>query len=212
MANGSTAIDERAGSAGAAGAWPGAFPASGARGPDGVDPDRPGDVLQRLLAAIDKRPLHPVAHLPPSVLRDINPARLGDALDPRRDVDAVAHQIAVGLLDDVSEMNADAVLDALVRRDAGIALNHTVLNLDRAAQRIDHAAELDDQPIAGALDHPAVVGGDRRVGEVAAQSAQACEHALLVRPGETAEADDVGGKDGGELAGFFHGALGTRGR
>ena len=90
--------------------------------------------------------------------------------------------------------------------------NHTVLNLDRAAQRIDHAAELDDQPIAGALDHPAVVGGDRRVGEVAAQSAQACEHALLVRPGETAEADDVGGKDGGELAGFFHGALGTRGR
>ena len=29
LANGSTAIDERAGSAGAAGAWPGAFPASG---------------------------------------------------------------------------------------------------------------------------------------------------------------------------------------
>ena len=155
--------------------------------------------------------LHPVAHLPPGVLRDVNPARLGDALDPRRDVDAVAHQVAVGLLDDVSEMNADPVLDALVRRDAGIALDHAVLNFDRAAQRIDHAAELDDQPIAGALDHPAVVGGDRRVGEVAAQSAQACEHALLVRPGETAEADDVGGKDGGELAGFFHGALGDAG-
>ena len=114
----------------------------------------------------------------------VNPARLGDALDPRRDVDAVAHEVAVGLLDDVSEMYADPVLDALVRRDAGIALNHAVLNLDRAAQGIDHAAELDDQPIAGALDHPAVVGGDRRVGEVAAQSAQACEHALLVRPGQ----------------------------
>ncbi len=34
------------------------------------------------------------------------------------------------------------------------------------------------------------------------------QHAILVRARETAEADDVGGKDGGDFAGFFHGALG----
>jgi len=39
-------------------------------------------------------------------------ASIHDALQPRGDIDAVAHQIAVTLLDHVAEMNADAELDA----------------------------------------------------------------------------------------------------
>ena len=39
---------------------------------------------------IDKRLLHLVAHLPPRVLGEANSARLGDPLQSRRHVDAVA--------------------------------------------------------------------------------------------------------------------------
>ena len=95
-------------------------------------------------------------------------APLGDAFEPRGDVDAVAHQVAVRLFDDVAEMNADAKLDAALGRDPGIALDHRVLHLDRAANRIDHAAEFDDAAVAAALDHPAMMHGNRRVHHIAA--------------------------------------------
>ena len=39
-------------------------------------------------------------------------ARLGDAFQPRGDIYAVAHQVAVALLDHIAEMDADAEFDA----------------------------------------------------------------------------------------------------
>jgi hypothetical protein len=47
-----------------------------------------------------------------------NRARFGDPLQSRGDVDAVAHEVAVGLPDDVAEVSADAKLDATPRRQA----------------------------------------------------------------------------------------------
>ena len=79
---------------------------------------------------------------------------------PRGDVDAVAHQVAVALLDDVADMNADAEFDASVLRHAGVALDEAVLHFDRAADCVDDAAELDDAAVAGALDDPTVMRGD----------------------------------------------------
>ena len=84
-------------------------------------------------------------HLPVGVLGEADRAGLGDAFQARGDIDAVAHQVAVALLDDVAEMNADAKLDAAIRRHAGVALDHAVLHFDRAAHRVDHAAELDER-------------------------------------------------------------------
>ena len=98
----------------------------------------------------------PVANLAVGVFRQTNPARLGDALEPRGDVDAIAHEIAVRLLDHVAEMDADAQFDAPSDRDARVALDHRVLNFNRAAHGVDHAAELDDEPVAGALEDAAV--------------------------------------------------------
>ena len=89
---------------------------------------------------------------------------LGDTLESRGDVDAVAHQVAVALLDHIAEMDADAELDAPLRRKTSIALDHAVLHLDGAAHGIDHAAELNDAPIAGALHHATVV--DTMVGAI----------------------------------------------
>ena len=91
-------------------------------------------------------------------------------LEPRRDVDPVAHEVAVGLLDHVAQMNADADLDARVRRKTGVALGKPALHVDGRSHGLDHAAELDHRPVAGALDEPPVVDGDGGVDEVAAQA------------------------------------------
>ena len=48
--------------------------------------------------------------------------------------------------------------------------DQAVLHLDRAAHRVDHAAELDDAAVAGALDDAPVVGGDGRIDEIAAEA------------------------------------------
>ncbi len=138
------------------------------------------------------------------VLRQADRAGLGDPLQPRGDVDAVAHQIAVALLDHVAQMNADPEFDPPVLRHAGVALDHRVLDLDRATHGVDDAAEFDQRPVAGPLDHAPVVDGDGRVDQIAAQRAEPGERAVLVRAGETAESDHVGGEDRGKFSRFGH--------
>ena len=110
-----------------------------------IDPDWIGDVLELGWAEIGDREIKPPLHLTVSVLRQADRPGLGDAFEPRGDIDAVAHQIAVALLDNVAEVNADAKLDAPFGRHAGVALDEAGHHLDRAAHRVDHAAELDDR-------------------------------------------------------------------
>jgi hypothetical protein len=128
-----------------------------------IDPDRLGDVLELDRAEVRDREIEPPLHLPISLLGETNRAGLGNALQSRGDIDPVAHQVAVGLLDDVAQMNADAELDASLGRHAGIAFDHAVLNFDGAAHRIDHAAKLDDRAVACALDDEPMMRSDRRV-------------------------------------------------
>jgi hypothetical protein len=106
-----------------------------------VGADRLGDVFEALRPEVGHLEFEPRLDLPISVLRQANPARLTNPLQPGRDVDAVAHQIAIRLLDDVAKMNADAKLDATFRRKAGVALDHAGLHLKGATHGVDHAAE-----------------------------------------------------------------------
>ena len=133
---------------------------------DPIDPHRPGDVLDLLLAQILEDKGQPVAHVIMHRTGDEHPAGLGQGFDPRGDVDAVAIDVVV-LDDHVAEIDADAQLDAVVRRDTGVALGHRLLHLDRAAHRIDDAGELDQQAVAGGLDDAAMVLGDFRIDELA---------------------------------------------
>src|SRR5208282_5492075 len=126
-------------------------------------------------------------------------ARLGDPFQPRGDVDAVAHQVAVALLDHVAEMNADAKFDAALLWYARIALDHGVLHLDRAAHRVNHAAKLDNATVARALDDAAVVDSNCGINQIAAQRPQPRQDAILVRSREPAVADHVGDQDRRDL-------------
>ena len=71
--------------------------------------------------------IEPRLHLAIGVLGQTDRAGHGDPLQPRGDVDAVAHQVAVALLDHVAEMDADAEFDAALDRHAGVAFDHRAL-------------------------------------------------------------------------------------
>ena len=88
-------------------------------------------------------------------------------------------------------MDADAKFYALFERDARVALD-CVLHFERAAHRVDYAAELDDAAVAGALDDAAMVHGDCRVDQIAAQRAQSRQSSIFVRAGKSAIADHIG--------------------
>ncbi len=66
------------------------------------DVDRLGDVLQLRRAEIADLEIKPLLDLTIGVLRQANRARLGDPLQSCGDIDSVAHEVAVALLDDVA--------------------------------------------------------------------------------------------------------------
>jgi hypothetical protein len=81
---------------------------------------------------------------------------------------------------------AAAKLDATLGRKAGVALNQSVLHLDSAARRVDHAAKLNDAAITNTLHYSPVMHRDRWIDQIAAQRAQPRQYALLVGAGKPA--------------------------
>jgi hypothetical protein len=96
------------------------------------------------------------------VFRQTHSARLANPFQPRRNVHALTHQIAVALLDNIAEVNADPKFDLPIRLHARVAFDEALLHFNRAAHGVDHAAELDDRAVAGALHHAPVMRGPRR--------------------------------------------------
>ena len=108
------------------------------------------------------------------------------------DINPVAHEVAVGLFDDIAEMNADPKFDALVGRDLGVALDHRPLDFDGKAHSVDDTAEFDDAAVARALDDAAMMRSDGGIDQIAAETAKAREGSVLVRAGKPAVPNDVG--------------------
>ena len=150
--------------------------------------------------------IQPRFHLAIGVFGKADTARLGDAFQTRGDIDAVAHQVAVALLDHIAEMDADAELDAALGRKAGVALDHAVLYLDGAAHSVDNAAELNETSVAGALHHAPVMHGDGGIDQIAAERPQPRQRAILVRAGKPAVSDDIRGQNRREFPGLGHDA------
>src|SRR4051794_25829940 len=159
--------------------------------------DRLGDVLDPLRAHRGKADRELACNLLTHPTRDADPTRLGQALQPGGDVDAVAVDVVV-LDDDVAGVDADAEADLLVLGDARLALGHAALDGDGTGDRVDDAAELAQHAIAHELDNPAVVLGQEWLEELLAVRLEAGERAGLVMAHEPRVADHVRRQDGGE--------------
>src|SRR5918994_2115877 len=124
-----------------------------------IHAQRPGDVLDPLLAHIAENVRKLVANMIAHRAREANPAWLGQRLQSRGDIDAVAVDV-VAVDDHVADIDPDAKFDAAVYWFGGIALSHRALHLDCTAHRIDDASEFDEEAVAGGLDSPTVMLGD----------------------------------------------------
>jgi len=98
---------------------------------------------------------------------------------------------------DVTQVYADAELDAPVGRDVCVAPQHSVLNLHRALHGVDDVMELDQHAVAGGLDDLTLVLDDRRIDQLEPVGLEACQRPGLVELHQPAIADHVGGKNGG---------------
>ena len=95
-------------------------------------------------------------------------------------------------------MDADAEFDAFVLRHRRVALGHAALDRDAAAHRVDNAAELGQQTVAGGLDDAPGMLGDLVVDQLAAMRFEACQRAFLIVADQPAVAGNIGGENGGQ--------------
>jgi hypothetical protein len=165
-----------------------------------IDPDRPRHVLEALLALVGKCGGDLALYLAIGVLGKADAARRRDPFEPCGDVDAVAHEVAVALDHHVAEIDADAEFDAFLGLEARVARRHGALDLDRAAQRVDDAHELDERAVTGAFDDAAAMGRDDGIYELLPERAEPRQRAFLVDAGEPRESRHVRGKDRGQAA------------
>ena len=142
--------------------------------------------------------------MPIRLLGKTDGAGLANSFQSRGDVDAIAHQIAIALLDHIAEMDADAELDAALGRKAGVALDRAVLHLDRAAHGVDDAAKLDEEAVAGALHNTPVMRSNGGIDQIAPQPPEPRQGAILVGAGKLAVSDHIGGENRGEFPGLGH--------
>ena len=179
LANGRTTIEARPG---------GFFGCPGRRGLrtdfERIDADRFGNILELRRPEVGDCEIEPPLHLTVRVFGQANRAGLCDAFQSCGDIDVVAHQVAVGLFDHVSQMDADAEFDAALGRKTGVAFDEAGLHLGGAAHRIDHAAKFDQAAVTSSLDDASVMQGDGRIDEVAAQRPEPRQGAILIRPHE----------------------------
>ena len=103
-------------------------------------------------------------------------------------------------------MDADAKFDATLGRQAGVALDHAVLYLDGAAHGVDHAPELNETPVAGALHDTPVMHGDGRIDQIATEGPEPRQCAIFVRASKPAVSDHIGREDRHEFPGLGHDA------
>jgi hypothetical protein len=84
--------------------------------------------------------------------------------------------------------------------DTNGAISHRRLHLDRAAHRIDHARELQQQPVARGLDDTPSMAGNGWVHYFLTKSLQRSQRAALVLAHQPGVARDIGRDDGGKAA------------
>src|SRR5205807_6608855 len=116
-----------------------------------VNPDRPCDVFEVLLAEILEIEIAPLSDLIMDDPRHIHSARPGQRLYSCGDVDAVSKDVAF-LGDDVAEIDPDSYGDALFIRQRLVRLCDRIAQRSGAARGLDAAVELGEHQLDGLLE------------------------------------------------------------
>src|SRR5437899_1524054 len=112
--------------------------------------DRPRDVLEVLPAQLAVPQFELPFDLIQDLARNADPSPIGDPFKPGCHVDSIAEDVAA-VLDDVSDIDADAKLDALFRRHLHISFDHASLNFDGTVDGIHNASKLDEHAVAAGI-------------------------------------------------------------
>ena len=162
------------------------------------DSDRALDILDTYVTAIREANVDPIADALVDDRGDADPTGLGERLQARRDVDAVAVKVVV-FNDDIAKIDADSEHDGRLARVCIRQRGAGALHRKSAVHSIDHAAELDDGTIADQLHDAAVVGGDGRVEDGFSVPLQSSQRARLVGAHQARITDHVGRENCREL-------------
>ena len=143
-----------------------------------------------MFARIFESDRQPIAHLIAHGAADIYPAGFGQTFQTRGDRDAIAiDDVAIG--DDIAEIDPNAKLYPPIGRHCQLFW-HSALDLDRALDGIDDAAELDQKPIAHRAYDAAAVSVDADINQISADPVERCQRTFFVRPHQSRIADDIG--------------------
>ena len=143
-----------------------------------------------------------------SIIRDADAARLSNRLQPRGDIHAIA--VDPGLvMDDVTEVDADTILQAQIRRGIAIPLSNDLLNGDRTLNRINHTTELSkDAVTSGVNDTSAAVGNHGQ--DHSLVPFEIPDRARFVSAHKCTVPCDVSGEDGDQFPGSLQVSSGVR--
>ena len=139
--------------------------------------------------------------------RDADATDLGKTLQPRRDVDAVAEQVAVAL-DHVADGDADAERHLPARRIGHVAGSQAFLDVDGAAHRIDGAGKLREHGIAGGVEDATAGLRDEIVHDLAV-GGQTPQRLLFILGDQSGVTGNVRCEDRRDLAFHLRPAPGT---
>ena len=144
------------------------------------DTDWPVDIFDIDFAAVLKANVDPIADALVDNRGDADPAGLGERLQARGDVDAIAINV-LAFDNDIAKIDTDAQHDDRLRRALIRRRGARPLHRKRAVYRIDHAAKLDDGAIADQLHNTQVaMGGDGWVEDRFSVPLQSSQRARLV--------------------------------
>ena len=160
--------------------------------------DRVGNILDLLLANVGEMHRQLVGDLLVDGARDADAADRRDALQARRDVHAVAEQIAVAL-DHVADGDADAEAHLPAGRIGHVAGAQAFLDVDGAAHRLDGAGKFGEHGVARGIENPPAGARDEVVHHRAI-GGEPPQRLLLVFGDELAVAGDVGSENGRDFS------------
>jgi hypothetical protein len=119
-------------------------------------PNRVHNVLQGLLAYIFKRYVELTLDVFLDLAGDADTAGNRKRFKSSRDIHPVAHNVAVALSDDITDVDSDPKLESMFRWSGDVARFHGRLDGNTAPHGVDHTCEFREQAVARGFEEAAI--------------------------------------------------------